>query len=171
MIHESCFWLWLFYNNICFRLHTRIAEEIYWNWNYLRESGKKCFNLLFVEAIKNFLNETKKNQNLPCLSFHPNLIALSQLMNSANVFYSFFLFFFLFCCKSISEEKGVFVWIISFAREQPKWPWFYCVLRTFMNHKERNTKNILKTISLAYHLKQRMLMPRRLQQKVISLRK
>ena len=60
MIHESCFWLWLFYNNICFRLHTRIAEEIYWNLNYLRESGKKFFNLFFVEAIKNFLNETKK---------------------------------------------------------------------------------------------------------------
>lgn len=108
MIHESCFWLWLFYNNICFRLHTRIAEEIYWNWNYLRESGKKCFNLLFVEAIKNFLNETKKNQNLPCLSFHPNLIALSQLMNSANVFYSFFLFFFFFFAARAYQRKKEF---------------------------------------------------------------
>lgn len=59
MIHESCFWLWLFYNNICFRLHTRIAEEIYWNLNYFRESGKNVLTF-FVEAIKNFLNETKK---------------------------------------------------------------------------------------------------------------
>lgn len=35
-------------------------------------------------------------------------------------FLLFFSVFFSFCCKSISEEKGVFVWIISFAREQPK---------------------------------------------------
>ena len=66
------------------------------------------------------MRQKKSEFALPCLSFHPNLIALSQLMNSANIFYSFFPFFFLFCCKSISEEKGVFVWIISFSREQPK---------------------------------------------------
>ena len=54
------------------------------------------------------MRQKKSEFALPCLSFHPNLIALSQLMNSANVFYSFFLFFFSFLLQEHIRGKRSF---------------------------------------------------------------
>ena len=107
MIHESCFWLWLFYNNICFRLHTRIAEEIYWNLNYFRESGKKCLNLFFVEAIKNFLNETKKIRICLALPFlSPEFDRPFPTDEFCKCFLLFFsVFFFFFAARAYQRKK------------------------------------------------------------------